>query len=122
MTQKQMFSIIPVLQKLVGIKLPLKNSYAIYRLAKEIDAQKDFFIEEEKKLVEKYNGLISPEGRITFEDVNSYEPFTKEYVELNELEVSLTETLPIKINLDSVESNELTPADFLALDGVIDFE
>lgn len=122
MTQKQMLNIIPTLQKLVGIKLPLKSSYAIFRLAKEIDAQKEFFIEEEKKLIEKYKGSISPEGRISFEEPKNFELFAQEYSELNNLEVEIKEQLPIVIKLDSVEGGDFAPADFFSLEGIINFE
>ena len=122
MTQKEMINIIPTLQKLVGIKLPLKSSYAVFRLAKEIDAQKEFFIEEERKLIEKYNGSINEMGRISFENPENFEPFAQEYAELNNLEVELKEKLPIVIKLDVVEGGEFAPADFFSLEGIIDFE
>ena len=122
MTQKEMINIIPTLQKLVGIKLPLKSSYAVFRLAKEIDAQKEFFIEEERKLIEKYNGSINEFGRISFENPANFEPFAQEYAELNNLEVELKEKLPIVIKLDVVEGGEFAPADFFSLEGIIDFE
>jgi hypothetical protein len=122
MTQKQMFNIIPTLQKLVGIKLPIKASYAIFRLSKEIDSQKDFFIEEERKLIDKYNGSIDENGRITFKDQSNFEPFAKEYAELNETEIVIKEQLPIVIKLDAVEGGDFAPVDFFSLEGIIDFE
>ena len=122
MKQKQMFNIIPTLQKLVGIKLPLKSSYAVFRLAKEIDAQKEFFIEEERKLITKYNGSVNEEGRISFEDPANFELFAKDYTDLNELEVEIKEKLPIIIKLDAVEGGDFAPSDFFSLEGVIDFE
>jgi hypothetical protein len=122
MTQKQMFNIIPTLQKLVGIKLPIKSSYAIFRLSKEIDSQKDFFIEEERKLIDKYKGSVDETGRITFKEQSNFEPFIKEYTELNNTEVVIKEQLPIVIKLDAVEDGNFAPADFLTLEGIIDFE
>lgn len=122
MTQRQMFNIIPTLQKLVGIKLPIKASYAIFRLAKEIDSQKDFFVKEEKKLIDKYKGSVDENGRITFEDSANFEPFAKEYAELDNIEVVIKEQLPIVIKLDAVEGGDFAPADFFFLEGIIDFE
>lgn len=121
MTQKEMINIIPTIQKLVGTNLPIKQAYAVFRLAKEIDEQKDFFITSEKKLIEKYNGIINENGRITFEDSNNFAPFAQEYEELNNLNVELKQQLPIVIKLDSVDCS-LTPTDFFNLDGIINFE
>ena len=122
MTQKEMFNAIPTIQKLVGTRLPIKSSYAIFKLAKEIDSQKEFIIGEEKKLIEKYNGKIDEQGRITFEDPSVYENFSKEYANLNNLEVELTTALPIKIDLNAVSGVNFAPADFLTLEGIINFE
>jgi small-conductance mechanosensitive channel len=70
-----MIEAIPVIKKLIGIKLPLKSSYAVFRIAKEIEQHKEFFMEEEKKLIEKYKGAINETGRITFENPENIEPF-----------------------------------------------
>ena len=122
MTQKQMIDIIPTIQKLVGTNLPVKQAYAIFRLAKEIDEQKDFFITSEKKLIEKYNGTVDENGRITFENSNNFAPFAQEYEDLNNLEVEIKESLPIVIKLDEISGGKLTPTDFFNLDGIINFE
>jgi hypothetical protein len=122
MTQKQMLEAIPTIQKLVGTKLPIKSSYAIFKLAKEIENQKDFLVAEEKKLIEKYEGTIDEQGRITFKDQNNFKPFTEEYAELNDMEVDIKTTLPIVINMDYITDLNIAPADLLTLEGIVDFE
>ena len=124
MNYQTMLTIIPTIQELVRTKLPLKESYALYSLAKEIEGQKDFFLEEEKKLIEKYNAEVSPEGKITFKDSENQTAFAKEYFELNTMEADIKVTLPIVIKMDSVNGSDLqlSAVDLMSLSGIVDFE
>lgn len=125
MNYQTMLSIIPTLQELVSAKLPLKASYALFAFAKEVNTQKDFFIDEERKLIEKYNATVTPQGQISFGDkVEDRKGFLKDYTELNEMEVSLNTQLPIVIKMEDVNGTDLkvSAADLMALSGIVDFE
>lgn len=125
MNYQTMLSIIPTLQELVSAKLPLKASYALFALAKEVNTQKDFFVEEERKLIEKYNATVTPQGQISFGDkIEDRKGFLKDYTELNEMEVSLNTQLPIVIKMEDVNGTDLkvSAADLMALSGIVDFE
>ena len=125
MNYQTMLNIIPTLQELVSAKLPLKASYALFTLAKEVNTQKDFFVDEERKLIEKYNATVTPRGQISFGDkVEDRKGFLRDYAELNGMEVSLNTQLPIVIKMEDVNGTDLkvSAADLMALSGIVDFE
>lgn len=120
-TYQKMFNAYPMLQKLVTMELPVKVSYQLYKIGKKIEDEKNFFVQEEKKLIEKYGGEVDAVGKINFKDEKNKEPFIKEYQELNNLEIKDLDSLPIKINIEDLNI-KLSALEISMLDGVIDFE
>lgn len=120
-TYQKMFNVYPMLQKLITMELPVKVSYQLYKIGKKIEDEKNFFIQEEKKLIEKYHGEVDAVGKINFEDDKNRESFVKEYQELNNLEIKDLDSLPIKINIEDLNI-KLSALEISVLDGVIDFD
>lgn len=120
-TYQKMFNVYPMLQKLITMELPVKVSYQLYKVGKKIEDEKSFFIQEEKKLIEKYNGKVDAVGKIDFEDDKNRESFVKEYQELNNLEIKDLDSLPIKINIEDLNI-KLSALEISVLDGFIDFD
>jgi hypothetical protein len=67
-TQIKLLSSYEAISKLVNIKLPFKKSYAIYSLVKEMDEQRAFYAQEEKKLIVESGADIDERGLISFPD------------------------------------------------------
>lgn len=120
-TYQKMFNVYPMLQKLITMELPVKVSYQLYKVGKKIEDEKNFFVQEEKKLIEKYHGEVDAVGKINFEDDKNKESFIEEYQELNNLEIKDLDSLPIKINIEDLNI-KLSALEISVLDGIIDFD
>ena len=105
---------------MLTLNLPIKTAYLIYSLAKQINEYRDFFIKEEKKLIEKFNANVAENGQILFEEENQRNDFIKEYNSLMQYE--LEDFKPIELNMNNVGDINLTAADLFILDGVINFK
>lgn len=120
-TYQKVFNVYPMLQKLITMELPVKVSYQLYKIGKKVEDEKSFFVQEEKKLIEKYNGEVDAAGKINFEDDKNREFFIKEYQELNNLEIKDLDSLPVKINIEDLNI-KLSALEISVLDGFIDFD
>ena len=120
MTVQQMLNSLPILQRVMELKLPIKKAHGIYVLAKQINEQREFFINEEKKLIEKFNAEVLEGGNVRFETPEAQAQFVQEHAALMQYEVSDLKT--IELSLDDLGDAEFTPIDILSLEGVIDFK
>ena len=119
MTFKTILNAFPKLQQFFKVYLRTYISYSLYKLLKACQNEIDFYAEEEKKLIEKY-GNISEQGDITFSEEKNKTKFLEEIEKLQKLEIE-KEIKKISIPLDSIQSLALSPADFYALENLIDF-
>lgn len=118
MTVQQMLNSLPVLQRVIDLKLPLKKAYKVYSLAKVINEQREFFIKEEKKLIEEFNAEILDNGSIKFNDAEDQQTFMQKHIDLMNYEVDLT---AVELSFDDLGDAEFTAKDMMALEGVINF-
>jgi hypothetical protein len=119
MKGKQIFNVINTLQALMELKLPVKSAYEIYNLAKQINDKRDFFIKEEKKIIDKFNAEVLENGSLQFKTVEDQQGFVKEHEELMNCELDDIKTVELKIS--ELKNIELTAADIATLDGVVVF-
>ena len=119
MKVNQMLNSLPILQKMMELKLPVKKAYKIYNLAKAIEDKRQFFIDEEKKLIDKFNAEILENGNIKFKTAEDQMNFSKEHAELMNYEIEDLATL--ELSFDDLGDAEFTPRDLMALEGVINF-
>lgn len=103
-------------------------AYAIANLKKAVDSDVEFFVNEEKKMAEKYakkdeNGkpMISQDGRITFVDVKDANSFNEEHIKLANTESTNVHRITVnpKCFIDSKEIP--TPEQILLLEPVVAF-
>lgn len=118
MKVQQMLNSLPILQRVMELKLPIKKAYKLFSLAKQINEQRDFFIQEEKKLVTKFNAEIVDKGGLRFNSPEDQQAFVKEHGELMQYEVDLE---VVELSFDDLGDVEFTPKDLMALEGVINF-
>jgi hypothetical protein len=120
----------PALERLTEKRFSdYKKLREIVKLRKSVEAEFDFYVEQEKKAVETYaekkkdgTPVFLEDGRIKLKDPKSKEAFDAEIIRLQETEID--DVTPITLSeSDFLNANELpTASDMLALEGVVDFE
>ena len=119
MTAIQVINALPMAQKLMGLNLPVKKAYKIYTLAKLINDKRDFFINEEKKIIDKFEGTILEGGNIQFKDTETQIKFSQEHAELMNYEVDDIEIIELSFN--DLGEAVFSALEIAALDGIINF-
>ena len=119
MTISQMLNAFPVVQKIMELKLPIKKAYKVYTLVKVINDKRDFFINEEKKLIDKFEGTLLQNGKIQFKSAEIQVKFAEEYNELMNYIIEDVEVFELKF--EDLGEVEFTPAEIGMLEGVINF-
>lgn len=103
---------IPTLKKLMEQDLPVKQSYAIAKLARRVDEECNLYNSERKRLIEKY-GLPEEDGKYTIPQ-EKIDDCNAELSELLNIDVEITE----KIDILSTEAS-LTPAEVISIEEFI---
>ena len=121
MKQSQIIQAQPSLKKIVNMHFTAKKAYQIYLLSKKVNSIIDFFIEEERKLISKFNAEIKENGEVIFKNAGDAQNFREAYAALQNFEVDL-ELPPVILTEADVQDKELSPADIFNLEGLITFE
>ena len=109
------------LVRLSQVRLPIKTAFSVYQLVKKIEEPYKFALEEEKKLINKYNAEVKENGIISFSSAEDKDSFQNELQELNQLDHDI-EIEPIVIKIEDLGEQTITPSDILALEGFVEFE
>ena len=118
------------LKKLANSKFnSFKKSYELSKLRKQVDEEVNFYVEEEKKIVETYASkgedgkpIFLEGGRIKLDSLEAKNNFEKEINELRELEIDKISKVTISSNDFKSEDDIPTPNEILALEVLIDFK
>ena len=118
------------LKKLANSKFnSFKKSNELSKLRKQVDEEVNFYVEEEKKIVESYaskdeNGkpIFLDGGRIKLDSLEAKNNFEKEINELRKLEIDKISKVTISSNDFKSEDDIPTPNEILALEVLIDFK
>ena len=116
------------LKKLANSKFnSFKKAYELSKLRKQVDEEVNFYIEEEKKIVEAYaskdeNGtpIFLDGGRIKLDSVEAKNSFEKDINELRNLEID--KISKVSISPSDFKDDIPTPNEILALEVLIDFK
>ena len=120
MTFKILMRAYPLLQQFLQLSGNAQQSYQLYKFLKQIQEDVDFYVQEEKKLIEKYAANVEQDGQISFNDKENQKLFSQEINNLQNMELPQlmnTITIPLK----SIQNIQLTPADFYLLENIINF-
>lgn len=138
MKQKQITSAYQTLAKLKDSELPIAAAYRLSLLLKQLEPLVNSQIELEKKLLQKYGGVVKEDGRVDFSKQNTdltsanqtdedradvmrrMTGFANEVNELGEQEAEI-DFKPIDLRLNSVGDVKLTLVDMTRLEGFINF-
>ena len=115
---QQLLNAYPIMQKLITLKLPVKKAHKIFLMVKKAEEQREFFIQEEKKLIEQYEAEIREDGRIYFKDSETKNAFLAADFDLGQIEVDGLECIPL--TYDDLGDIDFTAADIAALEGVVE--
>ena len=106
-----------------------KKLREIVKLRKSVEAEFDFYVEQEKKAVEAYaekkkdgTPVFLEDGRIKLKDPKSKDAFEAEIIRLQETEIDGIISITLS-ERDFLTPDDLpTASDMLALEGIIEFE
>lgn len=101
----------------------------LVNLRKKLEAEVDFYIGEEKKLVDEYASkdekgrpIVIEGGRIQFDSVEEKNKFEEEIINLRVLDIDGINPVHLKES-DFRNNDDLpTPNDMIALEGIVEFE
>lgn len=119
MKVKNLASALFIVQKLMSLKLPIEKAYDLYILAKQIKDKKDFFIIEEKKIINRFNVSILENGELKFKSEEDQDQFYTEHDALLNYEVK--DISSIELKLEDLKEVKFSAFDISALEGVINF-
>lgn len=120
MTVMELFEVIPVLNKITQMQMPLKKAYEIYQLTKSIKEHIDFLTNKEKEMVEKYNGEYQEEtGEISFKDKKQAQDFYNEHSKFLKEELDIKK---ITLSKEDLGTNKISPQDIFILSSCIIFQ
>lgn len=104
-------------------------SYKIAKAAKELESHRDFYMAEEKKLVETH-AVKEKDGRIKIIDGNRIEfktpedgiKFNEEVIKLQKTEVDVFEPFEIRVSDFKEGEMNITPREIIALEDFVIFK
>jgi hypothetical protein len=117
MTVQQMFNALPILQRMMELKLPIAKAYNIYALAKQINEEREFFINRERQMISQFNAEVLENGNIKFQTAEDQAQFVEEHTCLMNCE--LESLKPILLSIEDLGSAEFTPMELMQLEGAI---
>lgn len=119
MTAQQILNALPLIQNIMDLNLPIKKAYEVYTLAKLINEKREFFINEEKKIIEKFNATVAENGTIRFQSPQDQLAFYQAHSELMNYEVD--DLKAVELSLSNLESAQLKPYEIGLLENIITF-
>lgn len=129
MKQRDISNAFNTLAKLNSIQFPIKTSYKLYQLMKQLEPIYSCDITLERKLFEKYHGHFDDDGNAVFGYDNDSDVVKKQYRDgfyqerddLINIDVDI-EIEPVAISYDYVSNQLLSISDIAQLDGFVYFE
>ena len=119
---------VPALREITQLRLPYAKARDIYKACKLFEEEYNFFLQEEKKLVEEYaartkdgNLAVAANGAITFKSQEAKQEYVKKFTELGLQECDIN-IKPIKLNAEEFGNQMISPETMARLAGIIDFE
>lgn len=118
MTVQQMFNALPILQRLMELRLPVKKAYETYNLIKVIEEKRDFITKEEQKLIQKFNCEITEKNQLKFQSQEDQINFINEHNDLINFEIDIQ---GVELNFNDLKDVEFTPIEMAQIEGIIKF-
>ena len=107
--------------KLRDMNLPVKKAYAIYKINSALEDAYNFALNEERKYLSEFGGVITDDGDIKFGSPEDLRAFMEKLEELNTADVEV-DTEVVSLSENDLGSQMLTPGDIYNLEGFVIFE
>ena len=120
MKQRKIIDAYKALNNLYKEKLPIKESYEIYRLRSQLQDVYLFELEREKKMMEETGATFDAEDNLLFKKKEDLERFRAATEEANEMEIDLNITA-LHMEIARLGDIFISPEDIERLDGFISF-
>jgi len=128
MNYSQIIKATPALAELKRLRLPYAAARDIHKMYKTLEAEYQFFAQEEAKLIKEYaakdekgNPQITESGRITFESVSAKAAYSEKLAELGTTDANI-EIPFITLSAEAIGEQLIAPETIDALEGFITFE
>lgn len=118
MKQNKIIKAYNVLDKMSQMQFSLKTSYNIMKLKKQLQTQYDFQSAEQQKAFDAFNGKISENNQLYFQNVEDMQAFSDKLNELADLDIDI-DIKSIEIAL--TEEISITPQELQSLEGFVNF-
>lgn len=109
------------LQGFLEANLPPKKAWQLYQLSKLLNEQNEFFITQQRKILERYNAEPQPNGYVKFESPEIALQAQNELNELSMLEVEL-DFNTVHLTDDETKDLRISMATAAALEDLIAFD
>lgn len=128
MNYSQIIKAVPAIGELKRLRLPYATARDIHKMYKTLEAEYQFFAQEEAKLIrelaakdEKGNPKVSSDGRITFADMEARNEYGKRLAELGATDAQI-EIPFITISAEAIGEQLIAPETIGVLEDFITFE
>ena len=108
------------LQEFLEAYLPPKKAWQLYQLSKLLNEQNEFFITQQRRILEQYKAEAQPNGYVKFTSPEVSMQAQKDLNELANLEIEL-DIYPVSLTDEDTKDLRISIATAAALDGLIDF-
>ena len=126
MTILEALNAIPALNELRKYKLPFAKAAGIFRLCKSLDSVREFYAEEEKKLLEQYaakdengNPKLLDNGQVLFDCYTDRDAYRSAVDDLFETDCGV-EITPVTLTETDFGEQPISPAMLDELDGIVE--
>lgn len=121
MTYTKLSNAASALKEVERMNLPFSLSRKIFHIIREVNAEIEFYVSEENKLLEKYNAKRLNDGTITFDNPRDVENYISDMNELNSIEVTI-QNVPLILSEKDFDGVTISPGALVNLEGIIEFE
>lgn len=119
MTNKEIIGAYTALLGLGKMPLKVQDAYNVYRLRKALQPAFEFCAEEERKVFEKHDGVMTTDG-VHFPADTDMAAVRSELDALSNMESDVVFD-PVIVSLDNMKGLQITPDDLEKLEGFVTF-
>lgn len=117
MTHKKLIDAYATLMRMSTVQIPIKAARDLYTIRKAIEPIYQFCAEQERVIVNGYNGKIA-NGTISFDDEDNTKKAQKDLQDLYALEAEYGLD-PVTVHLDDIINCKMSLNDMETLDGFV---
>ena len=126
MTTFKALNALPALKELRKFRLPFAKAAGVFRVCKALDSVREFYAEEERKLLDRYaqkdengNPRLTEKGQVLFDSYTDRDAYCSAVSELCEADCGV-EITPVTLTEADFGDQLIIPAMLDELDGIVE--